>query len=156
MRLVKNKLNNFDWSMRSYMLNNAVGEENGITDIDLAYVMGELFADEVSTSMVRASFKKLKTHSDTIFGIVGRLHFIPRNFKEKAKGMEFEVKTLISRIETVMSQAPELAPFIHAMVGKYQREANKAPQGQLQAKFNGWERDTIDYYAERYKVEVSE
>lgn len=154
MKLVKNKLSTFDWTLRDYMLRNAVGEENGITQIDLAYVMSVHFKEQISTSMIRASFKKLKTQSDTIFGIVGRLHFIPRSYTEKAKAMEFEVKTLVSRIETVLSQAPELAPFLHAMVGHYQKKANKAVQGQLQAKFNGWERDTVDYYAKRYEVEV--
>jgi hypothetical protein len=36
------------------------------------------------------------------------------------------------------------------MISEYYKKANKAPQGQLQIKFNGWERDSIDYYGERY------
>jgi hypothetical protein len=53
-------------------------------------------------------------------------------------------------MESDIMQNPSLAGYYHAMISKYYKKANKAPQGQTVMQFNGWERD-IDYYAERYK-----
>jgi hypothetical protein len=144
MRLVKSKMNTFDWELRRFLLENCLGEENGVVQIDLAEYYG------VKVTTIRASLKKIKTLTDTKIGMIGRLVFIPRTFDELVRGMRYSVSKTKSHMESDIMQNPSLAGYYHAMISKYYKKANKAPQGQLQIKFNGWERDSIDYYGERY------
>lgn len=144
-RLVKRDLNTIHYEVLDYLKKHALGSKNKVSGHDLMLQFGL-----ESTAQVRNIIKKLRTSPtiDVVIGSDKMGYFIPF-MSEYKEAVQYKINKAKSEMITAIKMYPEAVKEFHAILGNAYNESNKAPQGQMQIKFNGWEKD-INYFADKY------
>lgn len=147
-KLVKTDLTTTDRQIIEFLKTNALGEENLITGQD---IVNRLCLN--NTAQLRKHIKRIRTDfaNDIIIGSNSKGYFIPTQ-SEHNEAIKLMVGRVLSEIETLIHLHPSAALLIHKVSHDIYKSVDKSPQGQMQIKFNGWENDYINRYAEKYKL----
>lgn len=145
-RLVKTDLKTLDYQILDYLKQNALGAKNKKSGKEIMRVFGF-----ESTAKVRQHIKRLRV-DPTITVIIGSDNggYWLTLEAELHDAIQYKMSRTISEIETLINMYPRAAPMLHAIIGSMFKKVDKVSQGQMQIKFNGWENDFINYYADKY------
>lgn len=148
-RLVKSDLNNLQWTILDYLKHNALGVKNAVSGGKLAFEFGLS-----NTAEVRKVIKALRTSPQVqvVIGSNSRGYYIPFE-DEFIESITLTLNKALSMVETVINLFPASAEIIHKAVGYHYSKRDKASNNQMQIQFNGWERELINRYAEKYRGE---
>ena len=151
-RLVKNDLRSLEWRVLDFLKKYALGKDNAISGKSLM-----LQFDLGNTAGVRKIIKSIRTSniSNTIIGSNNNGYFIPYH-DEYAKSVSLMLNKTLSMIETMVAIMPSSESILHKAIGYYYKNVEKVVEGQMQIQFNGWEREIIRKYAEKYTEEKGE
>ena len=149
-RLVKSDLHSIDYMVLDYLKNNALGSNNKVTGDKLASVFGY-----DNTAKIRGHIKRIRvdTSVDVIIGSDNGGYWIPTE-EEMLDAVMYKLNKAISEVETVIHMYPRAAKMIQAVCGYVHKKVDKTPQGQMQIQFNGWEREFINRFADKYLIET--
>lgn len=146
-RLVNNNgLTSLHYRVLDYLKHNALGKENIKNSND---IIEYFYLD--SSVQVRNLIRDLRTHPsvDVVIGSTVKGYYIPKQ-DELIEAVSYMIGKTLSQIETLVNMFPPSADAIHRVAQFFYQKADKAPQGQQQMKFNGWEKDYITRYADDY------
>lgn len=145
-RLVKSDLHTVDYKILDYLKQNALGAKNKVSGQHLAIRFGF-----DSTAKVRQHIKRLRVDPSIhlLIGSNNSGYWIPTE-DEMLDAIKYKLNKAISEVETVINMYPRSAKIIQAVSGYVYKKVDKAPQGQLQIPFNGWEREFVNHYANKY------
>lgn len=148
-RLVKTDLHTLDYQILAYLKKHALGFKNKVSGQRLAVAFGF-----DSTAKVRNHIKRIRVDPSIhiIIGSDNRGYWIPTE-DEYLQAIKFKLNKAISEVETIVNMYPRAAKIIQAVSGYVYKKVDKSVQGQMQIKFNGWEQDMINHYAEKYMKE---
>ncbi len=146
-RLVKSDLNNLQWSLLKYLKQYALGSKNAVKGRELAYQF-----NLKTTAEVRKIIKQLRTSPQVqvVIGSNSNGYFIPFE-DEYIKSISLMLNKTLSMVETAINLFPASAEIIHKAVGYHYKKRDKGVHNQAQLRFNNWERELINRYAEKYK-----
>lgn len=151
-RLVKNNLNTLDYQVLNYLKRKALGSQNKITGNELMLVF-----DLNNTSQVRKIINKLR-NDPTIHVKIGsdsKGYYIPTK-EEELRSIKYKMNRTIGEIETMLNMYPPAAEMLHRVIGFINKSTDKSTQGQMQIRFNDWENETINHYADKYLIDKGE
>lgn len=146
-RLVKKDLTSLQWSLLEYLKKYALGEKNAVSGKILAYQF-----DLRNTAEIRKIIKALRTSTEVnvIIGSNNKGYYIP--FKDEyIDSISLMLNKTLSMVETAINLFPASADIMHKAVGFHYKKRDKGVHNQIQIQFNGWEREVINRYAEKYK-----
>ena len=145
-RLVKSDLTSLQWRLLDYLKKYALGEKNAVKGRELAYQFGLR-----NTAEVRTIIKKLRTSPQVqvIIGSNNRGYYIPYK-DEYINSISLMLNKTLSMVETAINLFPASAEIIHKAVGYHYKKRDKGVHNQEQIRFNEWERELINRYAEKY------
>ena len=149
-RLVDDKgLTTQDYNVLNFLKRVALGKENKVSGRDIADRYG--FDD---TAKVRTIIKKLRIHKSVDVKIASdsKGYWIPTE-DEYIQGVQLMLNKTLSQVETIVNMYPRSEKIIQAVAHVIYKGVDKAPQGQMQIQFNGWEEETINHFAEKYMEE---
>ncbi len=148
-RLVKNDLNNLQWLILDYLKHNALGVKNAVSGKKIAFEFGLS-----NTAEVRKVIKALRTSPQVqvVIGSNNRGYYIPFE-DEFIDSISLTLNKTLSMIETTINLFPASAEILHKAVGYHYKKRDRANHGQRQIRFNGWEQELINRYAEKYRGE---
>lgn len=151
-RLVDNDLSSLDYRVLKYLKEYALGKENAVSGETIKEYFGL-----GSTAEVRKIIKNIRISNvvNTIIGSNNKGYFIPYR-DEFDEAVELLVDKVVSMLKTTIYTFPAIHKFLHAMIGKYYKEVDKAVEGQIQMKFLGHEREIIRKFAEKYEIEIGD
>lgn len=105
-----------------------------------------------STAQVRTIIKTLRTNKSVDVKIASdsKGYWIPTE-DEYIQGVQLMLSKTLSQVETIVNMYPRSEKIIQAVAHVVWKGVDKAPQGQTQIQFNGWEEETINHFAEKYQ-----
>lgn len=145
-RLVKTDLQSTGYQILDYLKTNALGCKNKVSGQHLALKFGL-----ETTAMVRYHIKRIRVDPSIhlIIGSDNRGYWIPTE-DEYLQAIQYKLNKAISEVETIVNMYPRAAKIIQAVSGYVYNKVDKSVQGQTQIPFNGWEREIINHYADKY------
>lgn len=146
-RLVDDKgLTTQDYNVLNFLKRVALGKRNIQSGTDIM----ERFGFD-NTAQVRAIIKTLRTNKTVDVKIASspKGYYIPTE-DEYIEGVQLMLDKTLSQVETIVNMYPRAEKIIQAVAHVIYKSVDKAPQGQTQIQFNGWENETINHFAEKY------
>ena len=146
-RLVDNNgLTTEDYNVLNFLKRVALGKKNIQSGTDIM----ERFGFD-NTAQVRTIIKTLRTNKTVDVKIASspKGYYIPTE-EEYIDGIKLMLDKTLSQVETVVNMYPRAEKIIQAVAHVIYKSVDKAPQGQMQIQFNGWENETINHFAEKY------
>ena len=146
-RLLDDKgLTTQDYNVLNFLKRVALGKRNIQSGTDIM----ERFGFD-NTAQVRAIIKTLRTNKTVDVKIASspKGYYIPTE-DEYIEGVQLMLDKTLSQVETIVNMYPRAEKIIQAVAHVIYKGVDKAPQGQTQIQFNGWENETINHFAEKY------
>lgn len=147
-RLVDNQgLTTEHYNVLNFLKRVALGSKNKVSGQDIA----ERFGFD-NTAKVRTIIKTLRTNKSVDVKIASdsKGYWIPTE-DEYIQGVQLMLSKTLSQVETIVNMYPRSEKIIQAVAHVVWKGVDKAPQGQTQIQFNGWEEETINHFAEKYQ-----
>lgn len=146
-RLVDNNgLTTEDYNVLNFLKRVALGKKN----IQSGKNIMERFGFD-NTAQVRTIIKTLRVNKsvDVKIASTPKGYYIPME-DEYIEGVQLMLEKTLSQVETIVNMYPRSEKIIQAVAHLIYKSVDKAPQGQMQIQFNGWENETINRFAEKY------
>jgi hypothetical protein len=142
--LVVNKLTTIEWNIVNYLKANHVSRANAIS----AEKLSELFSG-MDERQLRKHVARIREHQNVIVSSCGQGYYIP-TIDEQRDANRTLVKHALSEIDTVLNNNPKLIGIFYKHLNEKVKTLDMATQNQLKMQFNGWEREVVNYFGDKY------
>lgn len=142
--LVVNKLSTIEWNIINHLKANHVTKARAIP----ADKLSELFSG-MDERQLRKHIQRIRQYQDVIVSSCARGYYIPTT-EEQQDANRTLLSHALAEVDTVLNNNPKLAGVIYKHLNDRVKTFDTATQNQIRMQFNGWERETVNYFGDKY------
>lgn len=143
-RLVKNHLTTLEWNVLKKLKAYNIGKENAVAMETLA----EQF--NVTDREIRKVVKRLRQYQEVMISSCNKGYYIPLECEQQTAN-KMLLNRALSSLDTILDNSPKSIGIIYKHLNEKIKTLDIATQNQIKIQFNGWERETVNYFGDKYK-----
>jgi hypothetical protein len=142
-RLVKNHMTTYEWNILNHLKGNHVSRKNVIS----ASKLSDMF--NTDARQLRTHIRRIREFQNVIISSCQDGYYIPTEDEQKEANRTLLNHTL-SQMDTVINNNPKLIGIFYKRLNEKLKTLDTATQNQIVMQFNGWERETVNYFGDKY------